>query len=84
MPLVRHAALTRRELEQIRVLGERVLQVRVALEFAEQAPEGDVLFDRRVLIRQEQHLVLQQQGAQGSGIRLAGVRQPGAQHLGTQ
>lgn len=60
MPFVRDTALTRRELEEFGMIGERVLQVRMPFEVPKMTPERDMLVDREMLVRKEQNQVIEQ------------------------
>ena len=61
MPLVGDAAAGGHQLEDLGVVRERVVEVRVPLELAEVLPELDVLPYRQVLVGKEEDLVLEQQ-----------------------
>ena len=61
VPLVGDAAARGHQLEDLGVVRERVVEVRVPLELAEVAAEADVLLHREVLVGKEEDLVLEQQ-----------------------
>ena len=61
VPLVRDPAAGGHQLEDLGVVRERVVEVRVPLQLAEVATEVDVLLHRQVLVGKEEDLVLEQQ-----------------------
>ena len=58
VPFVGHAAVGGRQLKQVGVLGEGVLDVRVAFQLAKVAAKGHMLLHAQGLPGEEQHLVV--------------------------